>query len=72
MSRTVIDLDDDLLAKAAELFGTRTKVATVNAALSDAVNRAERAEFLDWLAADGLPDLGDADVMEKAWRQNAT
>ncbi|BCL28855.1 type II toxin-antitoxin system VapB family antitoxin [Streptomyces aurantiacus] len=57
MARTVIDLDDEKLAEAAEIFGTTTKVATVNAALEDAIKRRKRASFLDWLAEGGLPDL---------------
>lgn len=57
MARTVIDIDDDMLAEAAEIFGTTTKVATVNAALEDAVKRRKRASFLGWLAEGGLPDL---------------
>ncbi|MFJ9771044.1 type II toxin-antitoxin system VapB family antitoxin [Kitasatospora sp. NPDC101157] len=35
MARTVIDVNDALLAEAAEILGTTTKVATVNAALED-------------------------------------
>ena len=57
MARTVIDVDDEMLAEAAEIFGTRTKVATVNAALEDAIKRRKRASFLGWLAEGGLPDL---------------
>ncbi|WP_412077658.1 type II toxin-antitoxin system VapB family antitoxin [Streptomyces xanthophaeus] len=57
MARTVIDVDDALLAEAAEIFGTKTKVATVNAALEDVVKRRKREEFLNWLAEGGLPDL---------------
>ncbi|MFD3695743.1 type II toxin-antitoxin system VapB family antitoxin [Streptomyces sp. NPDC058646] len=57
MARTVIDVDDALLAEAAEIFGTKTKVATVNAALQDVVNRRKREDFLSWLAEGGLPDL---------------
>ena len=57
MARTVIDVNDDLLAEAAKIFGTKTKVATVNAALEDAVKRRKREEFLNWLAEGGLPDL---------------
>ncbi|MCX5209521.1 type II toxin-antitoxin system VapB family antitoxin [Kitasatospora sp. NBC_00240] len=57
MARTVIDVNDDLLAEAAEIFGTTTKVATVNAALEDVVKRRKRASFLNWLAEGGLPDL---------------
>ncbi|MDH6118172.1 type II toxin-antitoxin system VapB family antitoxin [Kitasatospora sp. GAS204B] len=51
MARTVIDLDDDLLAEAQQLFGTKTKVATVNAALLEAVKLARRIEFADAIAS---------------------
>jgi Arc/MetJ family transcription regulator len=60
MARTVIDIDDEKLAEAAEIFGTSTKVATVNAALEDAIKRRKRASFLGWLAEGGLPDLTGA------------
>ncbi|WP_369373578.1 type II toxin-antitoxin system VapB family antitoxin [Promicromonospora sp. Populi] len=57
MTRTVIDMDDEKLAAAAEIFGTTTKVATVNAALEDAIKRRKREQFFDWLDEGGLPDL---------------
>ncbi|TDU04202.1 VapB protein of antitoxin of type II toxin-antitoxin system [Streptomyces sp. 846.5] len=57
MARTVIDLDDEKLALAAEIFGTTTKVATVNAALEDVVKRRKRESFASWLKEGGLPDL---------------
>jgi Arc/MetJ family transcription regulator len=57
VSRTILDVDDQLLAEAAKIFGTRTKRATVNAALQAAVNREKRREFADWLKSGGLPDL---------------
>ena len=57
MARTAIDLDDETLALAAEILGTTTKVATVNAALEDVVKRRKRESFADWLNEDGLPDL---------------
>ncbi|MEW2050491.1 type II toxin-antitoxin system VapB family antitoxin [Streptomyces sp. NPDC005476] len=57
MARTVIDVDDEMLAEAAEIFGTTTKVAMVKAALEDAVKRRKRESFLGWLAEGGLPDL---------------
>lgn len=66
MARTVIDVDDALLAEAAEIFGTKTKVATVNAALADAVNRRKREAFFARLAEGGLPDLtGPVDQPEQ-------
>jgi Arc/MetJ family transcription regulator len=57
VSRTILDVDDELLAEAAKIFGTSTKRATVNAALQAAVNREKRREFADWLKGGGLPDL---------------
>jgi len=57
MARTVIDLDDEKLALAAEIFGTTTKVATVNAALEDVIKRRKRESFANWLKEGGLPDL---------------
>ncbi|HET6635062.1 MAG TPA: type II toxin-antitoxin system VapB family antitoxin [Streptomyces sp.] len=57
MSRTVIDLDEALLTEAAEILGTGKKVATVNAALLDVVNRRKRQSFFDRLDAGLLPDL---------------
>ena len=61
MSRTILDVDDELLTEAAKILGTATKKATVNAALQAVVNREKRREFADWLKEGGLPDLtGDA------------
>ncbi|MCU1645959.1 MAG: hypothetical protein JWN03_6234 [Nocardia sp.] len=56
MSRTVLDVDDDLLAQAAKILGTSKKVATVNAALADVVRRRQREEFAEWVKAGGLAD----------------
>jgi Arc/MetJ family transcription regulator len=57
VSRTILDVDDELLAEAAKIFGTTTKKATVHAALQAAVSREKRREFADWLKSGGLPDL---------------
>ncbi|WP_445394950.1 type II toxin-antitoxin system VapB family antitoxin [Streptomyces sp. LE64] len=59
MARTVIDLDDELLAEAQRLFGTPTKVATVNAALWEAVKLARRIELADAIANGEFDLLGD-------------
>lgn len=68
MARTVIDIDDDLLDRAAELLQTRTKRDTVNGALREVVARRARLAELDRLARGELPDLADPDVMAQAWR----
>lgn len=57
MARTVVDINDDLLAEAAELLGTKSKVATVNAALEELVKLRKRESFAEWLKSGGLPDL---------------
>ena len=49
MSKTLIDLDDDLLDEATTALGTSTKRDTVNGALRKVVeeSRARRAEALE-------------------------
>ncbi|MEU6186273.1 type II toxin-antitoxin system VapB family antitoxin [Nocardia sp. NPDC047038] len=65
MSRTLIDIDDDALSLAAEELGTKTKVATVNAALREVANRRAVAKMLQQLRASET-DLS-AEAMKGAW-----
>ncbi len=61
MARTVIDLDDELLAEVARELGTRTKKDTVNAALQEVMANRRRAVALTRLrdaANQGGFDLG--------------
>jgi Arc/MetJ family transcription regulator len=71
MSRTLIDVDDDALGRAAEILGTTTKVETVNRALQLVVERAdrqaERDRFDDLLDLVG-ERLAETDVRAEAWR----
>ena len=60
MSRTVIDLDDGLVAEVAQALGTRTKKDTVNTALREVLENRRRAVALTRLreaTADGAFDL---------------
>lgn len=60
MSRTVIDLDDDLLAQVAKTLGTTTKKDTVNGAMREILMRQRRALALARLrdaAEEGAFDL---------------
>ena len=60
MSRTVIDLDDELVADVARALGTRTKKDTVNTALREVRESRRRAVALTRLreaAAEGGVDL---------------
>ncbi|MEQ4208403.1 type II toxin-antitoxin system VapB family antitoxin [Actinopolymorpha sp. B9G3] len=67
MTKTLIDVDDDLLAQAAEALGTGTKKDTVNKALAEALASVRRRRHLERLMGGGLPDLSDPEVMEGAW-----
>ena len=68
MSTTQIELDQDLLARAAAILGTATKKETVNEALRRVVLGELRRSHLDELAGGALPDLADPTIMAGAWR----
>lgn len=59
MTRTMIDLDDDLLAEVSKALGTSTKKDTVNSALREVLETRRRAMALTRLralVADGAID----------------
>ncbi len=47
MSKTLVDLDEDLLTQAQHILGTDTKKATVNGALRELVRREAAVRFLE-------------------------
>jgi len=47
MSKTLVDIDEDLLAEAQRILGTATKKATVNGALREVVRRDAAVRFLE-------------------------
>jgi Arc/MetJ family transcription regulator len=61
MSKTVIDIDDESLAFAAEELGTKTKKDTVNAALAEIGARRRRMQALAELI-----EMDKAGVFDKA------
>ena len=68
MTKRLVEIDDDVLAAARTALQTSTIKDTVNRALAEAVAAVQRRDFAARLAADGLPDLRDPDVMAAAWR----
>lgn len=64
MAKTLIDVDEQLLADAAVAFGTGTKKDTVTAALREGVERKRRAIALARLAAKADAGAFD-DLLEK-------
>lgn len=65
--RITVNIDAEVLAAAAAVLGTSTKVDTVNLALAEVAARSRRVAAVERLrtAAD---DLGDAETMRRAWR----
>ncbi len=59
MVKTPIEIDEDALATAAEVLGTKTKKDTVNAALREVGQRLERLRALAELGQ--MADRGDFD-----------
>jgi Arc/MetJ family transcription regulator len=69
MAKTLIDIDDGVLAAAREALGTETKKDTVNAALHEVAALAARRRDIERLRSGALSDLGDREVIATAWRQ---
>lgn len=68
VTKRLVDIDDDLLARARAALGTATMKDTVNGALQEVVNLELRRRHADQLATmEGL-DLDDPTVMSRAWR----
>ena len=69
MAKTLIDIDDEQLAAAAQVLKTETKKDTVNAALRMVTSLAARRRDLQRLTSGALPDLADEEVMRAAWQR---
>jgi Arc/MetJ family transcription regulator len=67
MARTIINVDDELLAIAQRELGTTTKTATVNAALRAVAADAAWRDELDLIAAGGVDD--PEALEEQMWRR---
>ncbi|WP_330330560.1 type II toxin-antitoxin system VapB family antitoxin [Streptomyces sp. NBC_00536] len=61
MSNLYVEVDDDALADAAAILGTKSKKDTVNAALHEVARRRRRLEALEELMEMG--QRGDFDIL---------
>jgi len=68
MTRTLVDLPDDLVRRAMDLTGAASKKAMITRALEELVNREAQLEMIDWVQHGGLPGLTDPDVVADARR----
>lgn len=62
MTRTVIDLDDLVVADAMRLYGARTKAEAVRAAMADAVKLRLRQQFAELAKAGALDPESRSDA----------
>lgn len=68
MHKTALRLDEDLLAQARAVLGTKTATETIHTALAAVVARQGRARLFERLRSlDGI-DLANEAVMRDAWR----
>jgi Arc/MetJ family transcription regulator len=68
MTKTLIDIDDELLAGATVALGTTTKKDTVNQALARVIRIAAFERQVEFAKQGGFDDLLDPEVMKGAWR----
>jgi Arc/MetJ family transcription regulator len=68
VTKRLIDLDDDLLARAQHALNTSGVSDTVRAALREAASAAARARQVAWLREGGLEPMADADERADVWR----
>lgn len=70
MTKTLIDVDDDLLEAAREVLGTTTKKDTVNAALREVLEAQQRRKAVaDLIAWGQRNEPWDDSIRDRAWRR---
>jgi Arc/MetJ family transcription regulator len=69
MTKVLIDIDDEALAEAAELLGTKTKRDTVNTSLRETAMRLRRAQALARLSELGRSGAFDELLDKDHYRQ---
>lgn len=68
MTKTLIDIDDDLMRAALDARQGATKKAVVTEALRQFVRRSAQEEYLRFVNAGGLADLDDDSIVAAAQR----
>jgi Arc/MetJ family transcription regulator len=63
----MINLDDEMVERAKEIYGTKTKAAAVRAAVEDAVKRHLRQQFIDAVKSG---ELDFSEIVEKTKVEN--
>jgi Arc/MetJ family transcription regulator len=66
--KTTLEIDEELVAQASAILGTRGLKATVQRALEEVVAREARRRFAERLQSMHGLDLDDPELMARAWR----
>ncbi|MGH3560862.1 MAG: type II toxin-antitoxin system VapB family antitoxin [Mycobacterium sp.] len=69
VTRTMVDLDDDLLARAAKELGTTTKKETVHAALRAALRASATRSLIDRMA-ENTAGIDEETLVNQMWRDH--
>lgn len=64
VAKTSVDIDQDIVRRAAEILGTTTLRETVDASLREVVDARRRLELVALLSEEGRFDFDDA---ERSW-----
>jgi Arc/MetJ family transcription regulator len=68
VTKRLVDIDDDLLARAREVLDAETIKETVNRSLSEVAAMDLRRRYFERLRTGEGLDLADDEVMSGAWR----
>ena len=68
MTKRLIDLDDELLARARRELGTNGVSDTVRLALQQAAAAAARARQVAWLTTGGMAEMTGPEARATVWR----
>lgn len=68
MAKRLVDIDDELLARAKEALGMETMKDTVNAALEEVVKQRQMRAWIDWMI-DHAPEFQDEELQRGMHRE---
>lgn len=63
--RTTLEIDEDMLAQAREILGTKGVKDTVDEALREVLRREAGERLIEWYKEN--EDLHNPEIMERAW-----
>jgi Arc/MetJ family transcription regulator len=67
MTMTSVDVDLDILERAGEVLGTRTKRDTINAALREVVQMHAGEVLISFMKSGGFDDIDPDEVRRASW-----